>query len=101
LTDEAAIEARNDHTTGLANPLATAPPTDPEDRTLVLRARVGDREAVEHLVYCYQAWIYNLAVRMLYRSEQRGRCPCRYRRRDLDARIVAHQPSCGICCRTP
>jgi RNA polymerase sigma factor (sigma-70 family) len=69
LTDEAASEAGNDRTTGLANPLAEAPPTDHEDRALVLRARAGDRDALEHLVRRHQAWIYNLAVRMLYHPQ--------------------------------
>jgi len=47
------------------NPLAQDPVTDPEDRALVLRAKSGDAAALEELVVRHQAWIYNIAVRML------------------------------------
>src|ERR1700756_3472576 len=47
------------------NPLADNSP-DHEDQNLVLRARSGDRKALEELVQRHQAWIYNIAVRMLY-----------------------------------
>ena len=49
-----------------SNPLADNAPTDPEDHVLVLRARAGDRQALEDLVQRHQGWIYNIAVRMLY-----------------------------------
>ena len=39
------------------NPLAERPVTDPEDRALVLRAKSGDRAALEALVGRHQAWI--------------------------------------------
>src|SRR5258707_4968233 len=42
---------------------------DHEDRNLVLRARSGDRQALEELVQRHQAWIYNIAVRMLYQPQ--------------------------------
>ena len=51
------------------NPLAEHPVTDPEDRALVLRAKSGDRAALEALVGRHQAWIYNIAVRMLYHPQ--------------------------------
>ena len=51
------------------NPLAEHPVTDPEDRALVLRAKSGDRAALEELVGRHQAWIYNIAVRMLYHPQ--------------------------------
>src|SRR5215469_14602187 len=50
------------------NPLADNPP-DHEDQGLVLRARSGDRKALEDLVQRHQAWIYNIAVRMLYHPQ--------------------------------
>jgi len=50
----------------IPNPFADNAPTDLEDRTLVARARSGDREALEELVQRHQGWIYNIAVRMLY-----------------------------------
>ncbi len=48
------------------NPLADSAPTDHEDQSLVLRARSGDRDALEELLQRHQGWIYNVAVRMLY-----------------------------------
>jgi RNA polymerase sigma factor (sigma-70 family) len=48
------------------NPLAESAPTDPEDHALVLRARSGDREALEQLVRHHQGWIYNIALRMVF-----------------------------------
>ncbi len=50
------------------NPLADSSP-DHEDQSLVLRARSGDRQALEDLVRRHQAWIYNIAVRMLYHPQ--------------------------------
>src|SRR6266700_8370787 len=52
-----------------ANPLTDPAPTDPEDRDLVARARSGERDALEDLVQRHQAWIYNIAVRMLYHPQ--------------------------------
>jgi RNA polymerase sigma factor (sigma-70 family) len=42
---------------------------DQEDRALVLRAHSGDRKALEDLVQRHQAWIYNIAIRMLYHPQ--------------------------------
>jgi len=51
------------------NPLTDSAPADSEDQALVARARSGDREALEALVARHQAWIYNIAVRMLYHPQ--------------------------------
>jgi len=51
------------------NPLADNSPTDHEDQSLVMRARSGDREALEDLVQRHQGWIYNIAVRMLFHPQ--------------------------------
>jgi RNA polymerase sigma factor (sigma-70 family) len=56
-------------TMSTTNPLADNAPTDPEDHTLVLRARAGDRQALEELIQRHQGWIYNIAVRMLYHPQ--------------------------------
>jgi RNA polymerase sigma factor (sigma-70 family) len=48
------------------NPLVDQSPTDHEDQDLVMRARSGDRQALEELIQRHQGWIYNIAVRMLY-----------------------------------
>jgi DNA-directed RNA polymerase specialized sigma24 family protein len=50
------------------NPLADNSP-DYEDQKLVRRARSGDRQALEEPVKRHQAWIYNIAVRMLYHPQ--------------------------------
>jgi RNA polymerase sigma factor (sigma-70 family) len=53
----------------MTNPLADNAPIDAEDHVLALRARSGDRDAVEELVRHHQGWIYNIAVRMLYHPQ--------------------------------
>ena len=35
----------------------------------MLRAKSGDRDALEELVGRHQAWIYNIAFRMLYHPQ--------------------------------
>ena len=52
----------------ISNPLADNSP-DHEDQSLVLRAHSGDRQALEDLLHRHQAWIYNIAVRMLHHPE--------------------------------
>ena len=42
---------------------------DHEDQNLVMRARSGDRTALEELIQRHQGWIYNIAVRMLYHPQ--------------------------------
>jgi DNA-directed RNA polymerase specialized sigma24 family protein len=53
----------------IENPLMDNAPTDHEDQSLVMRARGGDREALEELVQRHQGWIYNIAVRMLFHPQ--------------------------------
>jgi hypothetical protein len=49
----------------IVNPLGDSAPADVDDQGLVARARSGDSEALHDLVQRHQAWIYNIAVRML------------------------------------
>lgn len=42
---------------------------DDDDAELVRRARDGDRDALERLVLRHQAWIYNIAVRMVFHPQ--------------------------------
>ena len=51
------------------NPLADNSPTHHDDQNLVMRARAGDRTALEDLLQHHQGWIYNIAVRMLYHPQ--------------------------------
>jgi RNA polymerase sigma factor (sigma-70 family) len=47
------------------SPLAESPAVDTDDRALVIRARSGDRDALEALIRRHQPWIFNIALRML------------------------------------
>src|SRR6201982_1417581 len=47
------------------NPLADNAPTDHEDQALVMRTRLGDREALEHLIERHQGWIHNIRIPMI------------------------------------
>jgi RNA polymerase sigma factor (sigma-70 family) len=51
------------------NPLADVAPTEQEDENLIVRARAGDRKALEDLIERHQAWIYNIALRMLFHPQ--------------------------------
>src|SRR5882672_9816436 len=48
------------------NPFAEAAEGGPADAELVEQARSGDRAALEQLVLRHQAWVYNIAVRMVF-----------------------------------
>src|SRR5688572_22859139 len=47
-------------------PFTESGDSDIEDAELVSRATHGDRTALEQLVLRHQAWIYNIAVRMVF-----------------------------------
>src|ERR1700738_379549 len=51
------------------NPFAEDDDSGPADAELVERARNGERAALEKLVLRHQAWIYNIAVRMVFRPQ--------------------------------
>ncbi len=48
------------------NPFTEIAENDPADAALVEQAKNGDRAALEKLVLRHQAWIYNIAVRMVF-----------------------------------
>jgi RNA polymerase sigma factor (sigma-70 family) len=48
------------------NPFAEIAEGDQADAELVERAKGGDRGALERLILRHQAWIYNIAVRMVF-----------------------------------
>ena len=56
------MAVRRDH----SNPFSEDAAGDRTDLDLVLRAKGGDRAALESLVLRHQAWIYNIAVRMVF-----------------------------------
>lgn len=50
----------------MQNPFAEAAGDESDDRELVRLAGGGDRDALERLVLRHQAWVYNIAVRMVF-----------------------------------
>jgi RNA polymerase sigma factor (sigma-70 family) len=48
------------------NPFAECADTDPDDSVLVEEAKSGNRAALEQLILRHQAWVYNIAVRMVF-----------------------------------
>jgi len=48
------------------NPFSEDAESDPSDAQLLERIRQGDRQALEQLIRRHQAWIYNIAVRMVW-----------------------------------
>jgi RNA polymerase sigma factor (sigma-70 family) len=53
----------------MRSPFTDAPDAESEDRELVRLAQAGNREALERLITRHQAWIYNIALRMVYLPE--------------------------------
>jgi RNA polymerase sigma factor (sigma-70 family) len=51
------------------NPFREVAESGSEDAELVERAQNGDRSALEQLVLRHQAWIYNIAVRMVFQPQ--------------------------------
>src|SRR6516162_5410418 len=51
------------------NPFSEVADSGSADSELVEQAKNGDRSALENLVLRHQAWIYNIAVRMVFRPQ--------------------------------
>src|SRR5438132_11992809 len=51
------------------NPFAEVAEADPPDADLVAEAQHGNRVALEKLVLRHQAWIYNIAIRMVFHPQ--------------------------------
>src|SRR5438132_5202306 len=51
------------------NPFAERTDADASDVALVDQAKSGDRGALENLVLRHQAWIYNIAIRMVFHPQ--------------------------------
>jgi RNA polymerase sigma factor (sigma-70 family) len=51
------------------NPFSEIVDADTSDDELVAQAKNGDRAALENLILRHQAWIYNIAVRMVFHPE--------------------------------
>ncbi len=50
----------------MANPFTEKYSTDTRDEILIQSAVKGDRKSLEELIYRHQAWIYNVALRMVF-----------------------------------
>ena len=51
------------------NPFTEDTANDQADVELVRQAKTGDRDALERLILRHQAWIYNIAVRMVFHPQ--------------------------------
>jgi len=51
------------------NPFVERTDADTSDVALVDQAKSGDRAALERLVLRHQAWIYNIAIRMVFHPQ--------------------------------
>lgn len=51
-------------------PFVESTTADPADEELVRLAKDGDREALESLIRRHQGWVYNIAVRMMWRTDR-------------------------------
>jgi RNA polymerase sigma factor (sigma-70 family) len=51
------------------NPFAESTDDEFEDVELVRQAKNGDRDSLERLILRHQAWIYNIAVRMVFQPQ--------------------------------
>jgi RNA polymerase sigma factor (sigma-70 family) len=51
------------------NPFTEIADADLDDLALVEKAKSGDRDALEKLILRHQAWIYNIAVRMVFQPQ--------------------------------
>src|ERR1700674_751930 len=86
------------------NPFAEGTDADTSDVALVDQSKSGDRGALEKLVLRHQAWIYNIAIRMVVQPQDRcgvgvaSRC---LRRRDglFAPCLWCREPSTRFACR--
>jgi DNA-directed RNA polymerase specialized sigma24 family protein len=54
----------------MVNPFVEKYKTDVTDADLISKAVKGDRSALEKLIYRHQAWIYNIALRMVFYPQE-------------------------------
>jgi RNA polymerase sigma factor (sigma-70 family) len=52
------------------NPFTEKYTTDKKDEKLIEQAIKGDKKSLEELIYRHQAWIYNLALRMVFYPQE-------------------------------
>jgi RNA polymerase sigma factor (sigma-70 family) len=53
----------------MQNPFTEVAGDDHEESELIRRAKNGDRDSLEQLVLRHQAWIYNIALRMVFQPQ--------------------------------
>ncbi len=54
----------------MVNPFTEKYGTDTTDNELISKALKGDRKSLEDLIYRHQAWIYNVALRMVFYPQE-------------------------------
>ncbi len=54
----------------LVNPFIEKNATDEKDEQLIEAALRGDKKSLEDLIYRHQAWIYNIALRMMFYPQE-------------------------------
>jgi len=54
----------------IVNPFIEVNKTDQKDEQLISAAVAGDKKALENLIYRHQAWIYNIALRMVFYPQE-------------------------------
>jgi RNA polymerase sigma factor (sigma-70 family) len=54
----------------MVNPFTEKYTTDNKDEKLIESALKGDKKSLEELIYRHQAWIYNLALRMVFYPQE-------------------------------
>jgi RNA polymerase sigma factor (sigma-70 family) len=54
----------------MVNPFTEKYTTDNKDERLIESALKGDKKSLEELIYRHQAWIYNLALRMVFYPQE-------------------------------
>jgi RNA polymerase sigma factor (sigma-70 family) len=54
----------------IVNPFIEVNKTDEKDEQLISSAVAGDKKALENLIYRHQAWIYNIALRMVFYPQE-------------------------------
>jgi RNA polymerase sigma factor (sigma-70 family) len=54
----------------IVNPFIEKKSTDQKDEQLIEEALLGNKKSLEDLIYRHQAWIYNIALRMVFYPQE-------------------------------
>src|SRR5258705_7821257 len=79
------------------NPFAEVAEGGPTDAELVEQAKNGDRAALEKLILRHQAWVYNIAVRMVFRPHDAEEVTQEVLVKVITKLVYHIQPRCSAC----